>query len=158
VIAAQSVNFVERFIIDEGHTAQRVEADYGYDLYVTTFDEEGYAEPGLIYFQLKATDDPELTGSGTDYVLDVAVEDYHAWIDETMPVILVLFDARKRRAWWLYFQRYCFEDPTRAPRKGAKTFRVFIPNVQKFSRRAVAAMRTWKRRVLEQSWGRIDHA
>ena len=45
VIASQSVNFVERFIVDAGHTAQRVEADYGYDLYVTTFDDEGYAEP-----------------------------------------------------------------------------------------------------------------
>ncbi len=32
VIADQSVNYVERFIIDEGHTAQRLERDYGYDL------------------------------------------------------------------------------------------------------------------------------
>ena len=31
VIADQSVNHVERFIIDEGHTAQRLEKDYGYD-------------------------------------------------------------------------------------------------------------------------------
>ena len=32
VIADQSVNYVERFIIDAGHTAQRMEKDYGYDL------------------------------------------------------------------------------------------------------------------------------
>src|SRR6266478_1175045 len=44
VIASQSVNHVERFIIDEGHTAQRQESDYGYDLILSTFDEQGYAE------------------------------------------------------------------------------------------------------------------
>ncbi len=52
VIAAQGVNYVERFIVDAGHTAQRVEYDCGYDLLVSTFDEEGYEEPGLIYLQL----------------------------------------------------------------------------------------------------------
>ena len=52
VIADQSVNLVEGFIIDEGHTAQRVEKDYGYDLLLFTFDEQGYAEPGLVCLQL----------------------------------------------------------------------------------------------------------
>ena len=32
VIASQSVNYIEKFIYDEGHTAERVEGDYGYDL------------------------------------------------------------------------------------------------------------------------------
>jgi hypothetical protein len=31
VIADQSVHHVEGFILDEGHTAQRVDRDYGYD-------------------------------------------------------------------------------------------------------------------------------
>lgn len=75
-----------------------------------------------------------------------------------MPVVVVLFDARERRAWWLYFQRYFTEEPFRAPRKGAKCFRVFIPKSQRFSRRTVDAMRDWKRNILEQTWGRIDHA
>ncbi len=41
VIADQSVNYVERFIIDEGHTVQRLAPDYGYDLIPFTYDEEG---------------------------------------------------------------------------------------------------------------------
>ncbi len=41
VIAAQSANHVERFIIDEGHTVQRAEYDYGYDLNLITYDEQG---------------------------------------------------------------------------------------------------------------------
>ena len=51
VIADQSVNHVERLIIDEGHTAQRMEKDYGYDLLLFTYDEQGYVEPGLVSLQ-----------------------------------------------------------------------------------------------------------
>jgi len=54
VIADQSLNYVERFVIDEGHTAQRQEHDYGYDLGVITYDKDGYVEPGLFYLQLKS--------------------------------------------------------------------------------------------------------
>ncbi len=46
VIADQSVNHVERFIIDEGHTAQRMEKDYGYDLVLMTYDEQGIRNRG----------------------------------------------------------------------------------------------------------------
>ena len=56
MIADQSVNHVERFIIDEGHTVQRVEKDYGYDLILFTYDGQGYAEPGLVCLQLKAAE------------------------------------------------------------------------------------------------------
>lgn len=54
VIADLSVHYVERFILEEGHTAQRLGSDYGYDLVMATFDEKGYAEPGAVYFQIKA--------------------------------------------------------------------------------------------------------
>ncbi len=50
VIADQSVNHLERFIIDAGHVAQRWGSDYGYDLSLVTFDEQGYAEPDEVYF------------------------------------------------------------------------------------------------------------
>jgi hypothetical protein len=45
VIADQSVNHVERFIIEAGHVMHRLANDYGYDLVMMTFDESGYAEP-----------------------------------------------------------------------------------------------------------------
>jgi hypothetical protein len=50
------VNFLERVILEEGHTAQRITSDYGYDLVMMTFDEEGFSETGLIFSQLKASD------------------------------------------------------------------------------------------------------
>jgi hypothetical protein len=47
VVADLSVNHVERIVIEAGHTVQRQEHDYGYDLSVITYDAEGYVEPGL---------------------------------------------------------------------------------------------------------------
>lgn len=75
VIADLSVHHVERFILEEGHTAQRLGSDYGYDLVVWTFDEKGYAEPGAIYFQLKARE--TLDENRTDYVFDLDIRDYN---------------------------------------------------------------------------------
>jgi hypothetical protein len=156
VIAAQSVNHVERFIIDEGHTAERQLSDYGYDLVLSTYDEKGFAEEGVVYLQLKASE--KLTALGNNFVFDMDLRDYTRWMREPMPVILVLFDASKRRAYWLYIQRYFAQNPSRKPRQGAKTVRVRIPKRQVISRAAIKAIRTYKQGVLEQLEGVIDHA
>src|SRR5437899_9478554 len=125
VIADQSVNHVERFIIDEGHTAQRMEKDYGYDLLLFTYDGQGYVEPDFLSLQLKAAE--SLPAIGSDYVFDVDIRDYNLWMLERMPVILILFDASRRRAFWLAVQRYFNEDAGRRPKQGAKTVRVRVP-------------------------------
>src|SRR5207249_1101828 len=83
VIADQSVHHVERFILDEGHTAQRLERDYGYDLLLFTYDEQGYAEPGYAYFQFKAAE--QLAVVGASFVFDLDIRDYHLWMLEKMP-------------------------------------------------------------------------
>src|SRR5271170_7655353 len=91
VIADQSVHFVEGYILDEGHTAERVHYDYGYDLVMRTFDARGYVEPDLVFFQIKASD--ALAAIDGDYVYDIAIRDYNLWRLEQMPVIFVLYDA-----------------------------------------------------------------
>lgn len=75
-----------------------------------------------------------------------------------MPVILILFDASKRRAYWLYVQRYFGEDLSRKPRQGARTIRIRVPKRQAISRTAIGTMRAYKQRVLQQVEGVIDHA
>jgi hypothetical protein len=142
VIADQSVNHVERFIIDGGHTAQRLEKDYGYDLLLLTYDEQGYAEPGVVWLQLKAAE--TWRAVGLDHVFDLDIRDYNLWMVEEFPVILILFDASRRRASWLDVQRYFHEEPARRPKKGAKTVRVHVPARQAVTRRAVALMRHLK--------------
>jgi hypothetical protein len=142
VIADQSVNYVERFIIDAGHTAQRLEKDYGYDLILFTFDGQGYAEPDAVYLQLKAAE--RLHAVGSDLVFDVDIRDYNLWMLEQMPVILILFDASRRRAYCLPVQRYFREDSRRRPKQGAKSVRVRVPMRQVVNRRAIAMMRALK--------------
>jgi hypothetical protein len=156
IIADQSRNHVERFIIDEWHTAQRLEPDYGYDLGLTTYDADGYVEPGAAYLQLKASE--ALKPSGENYVFDLDIRDYNLWSRELQPVFLVLFDASRRRAFWLYIQGYFREDDSRRPKKGAKAIRVRVPARQRINRRAVARMRATKQELISRLKGVLFHA
>ena len=142
VIADLSVNHVERIILDEGHSVHRYASDYGYDIALTTFDGEGFAEPGLVLLQLKASEN--LAESGGFYSFDLDVRDYNLWRVEDMPVILVLYDATRRKAYWLHVQGYFQDDSSRQPRKGAKTIRVRVPRSQVLNRRAVKVSRNLK--------------
>lgn len=56
MIADLGVHHVEGFILEAGHTAQRLYPDYGYDLALFTHDETGYVEPGVLFVQVKASE------------------------------------------------------------------------------------------------------
>jgi hypothetical protein len=75
-----------------------------------------------------------------------------------MPVILVLFNASRRRAFWLYFQRYFAQDESRRPKKGARTVRLRVPMRQPLTRRAITRMRGFKQDLLDQLGGILRHA
>jgi hypothetical protein len=142
VIADLSMNYLDRFILEEGHTTQVWFHDYGYDLSMTTYDDKGEVEPGPVHFQLKASE--SLVASSRGFSFDVDVRDYNLWLSERMPVYLILHDAGKRRAYWLDVQRFFGEDSSRQPRVGAKTIRVHVPTSQVVNRKAIAAMRQRK--------------
>jgi hypothetical protein len=110
-----------------------------------TFDAQGFVEPGSVYFQFKAAE--SLQAVASEYVFDLDIRDYHLWMLEKPPVILVLFDATRRRACWLCVQRYFGADAARQPKKGAKTVRVRVPIRQVVNRRAIARMRDLKQQT-----------
>jgi hypothetical protein len=151
IIADLSVHHVEGFILKAGHTAQRLSSDYGYDLIAWTFDEEGYAEPGAIYFQLKAME--VLDMSGTYCLFDMDVRDYNLWKREELPVVLVLFDATRKRAYWLAVQQYFKEHLARQPKKGAKSVRIRVPKRQVVNRQAIETIRELKRKAIHREQG-----
>jgi hypothetical protein len=153
VIADLSVHHVEGFILEEGHTAKRLGSDYGYDLILWTFDREGFAEPGSVYLQFKAME--TLHASGTDYIYDVDIRDYNLWMREEWPVILVLFDAGRRREYWLPIQWHFRPDRAHPPQKGAKTVRVRVPKRQVVNRRAIGTMRDLKWQVYHRERGGV---
>jgi Domain of unknown function (DUF4365) len=153
VIADLSVHYLEGFILEEGHTAQQLERDYGYDLLMFTYDEQGYVEPGFVSLQVKAAESLQSAGSG--YVFDLDVRDYNLWKVEKMPVILVLFDALRRRGYWLAVQDYFREDTARRPHRGAKTVRMRVSRRQPVHRRAIAKMRELKNDLYSRVMGVI---
>ncbi len=151
VIADLSVHYVEGFILDAGYTTQKLNSDYGYDLLMSTFDERGYAEPGSVYFQIKASE--SLSARGKLLVFDLDIRDYNLWIREKMPVVLILYDASRKRAYWIAVQKYFAEGSPRRPKKGRKSVRVRVPLQNVVNERAIAVFRDLKRAAIEEEQG-----
>ena len=157
VIASQSYNYVEKFFIDKGHTVRQQIEDYGTDLVVVTFDEQGYAESGDIRIQVKASDGLKYSGDGTFIAFTIDVKHYELWTKELMPVFLVLYDARARKAFWLYVQEHFGADPARRPKRGAKSVTVRVQVVNELTEGTVDYARQRKELILRQMEGRIQH-
>ncbi len=106
VIADLSVNHVERLVLRCGWTVERVQHDYGLDLIMRTYSTSGQIQSGSVWFQLKATE--RMTRSRDNRKIPVRVEwrDLLLWINEPMPVILIVYDAVEDRAYWLHVQEY----------------------------------------------------
>ncbi len=104
IIADLSINYFERQVLLTGHTAERIVHDYGLDMVVLTYFDAGEPEAGLIYAQVKATDQLELVGNGRFVSCRIERAHLRGWLPETFPVILIVYDAIHDRAWWLYIQ------------------------------------------------------
>jgi hypothetical protein len=147
IIASQSHNHLEKFFIDKGHTVDRPTEDYGIDLFVSTFDEDGYAEPGNILFQLKASDNLKYSDDGSFISFKVETKHYDYWMKQPMPVFLILYDAIKTKAYWLYVQEY--SATTKKPKKNAETTTVRVPVANEFTAETVDYTRGKKAAILE---------
>jgi hypothetical protein len=106
VIADLSVNFVERQVYLCGFSVDRIASDYGLDLILWTYTEEGEVENGAVLIQVKATDRLTRAAGGREIVCRVSQKDLRYWAGQWMPVILVLYDAGADLAYWLYVQAY----------------------------------------------------
>ena len=148
IIASQSRNYVEKFFIDKGHTLDFV-TDYGTDGVVNTFDEHGYAEGGDIRLQLKASDNLLYSKDGTYIPFNIKVKHYHYWMKQPMPVFLVLYDAKRAQAFWLYVQAYFRSDKMKKPRKNSGIITVRVPVQNKFTEQTVDYMRQKKAEILD---------
>jgi hypothetical protein len=106
VIADLSVNHVERHALLCGFVVEGLTHDYGIDLEVFTFDREGQVEEGTILLQLKASDHLVIRRNQATFAFRVDRSDLVLWLAQPMPVILIVYDARKEVAYWLYVQSY----------------------------------------------------
>lgn len=131
VIADQSLAHVQWFIANAGFTSEAVGKDYGYDVTVNTFDENGFIEGGAILIQLKASETLARHADGLHFAFDLDMRDYDLWTEEPNPVFLILYEAATRRAYWLFVQPYLRGPGAPKPRANAKTVRVKVPKINK---------------------------
>ena len=159
ILADLSVNHVERFVILEGHSCERFEKDYGYDLQIFTF-ENGAFENGYIYLQLKATDDLNLVKKNSAVAFAANRADVNLWSGETYPVLLVVWDANTEIGYWLYMQPYLrnlkrkeqFPLPA-----GQVTMTVYLPVSNTIDRAAIEKFRQYKNAIHRQIQKVVNH-
>jgi hypothetical protein len=89
-----------------GYVIERMRHDYGIDLELKTFNERGERERGDIHIQVKATDRLRLRPTQTAFSFRVDRANLVDWVYELEPVILIVFDAKKKRAYWVCIQEF----------------------------------------------------
>jgi hypothetical protein len=106
VIADLSVNHVERQALLCGFTVERSVHDYGIDVSIHTFDQRGEVENGEVLVQVKASDRVRWLAGGRHLSFRVEKSDLLHWLQEPLPVMLVVYDALADRAYYLPVQEY----------------------------------------------------
>jgi uncharacterized protein DUF4365 len=111
VIADLGECFVEWQVLQCGHVVERMHRDYGIDMELKVFNEGGQLESGDVLIQVKATESLALRSGQTAFSVRVERANLVDWVYELQPVVLIAFDARKKRGYWVCIQEI-FGDPT----------------------------------------------
>jgi hypothetical protein len=151
VIADLRINHVEKQIPRCGWTVQRFSPDYGLDLRMTTFNRRGEIENGDVRMQVKATDSIKKVSGRAAVAVRLEWRDVVYRLNEPLPVILVLYDARADRAWWLDLQE-AVRMAGRQARGGAR-LTVRVPQANVLTSKAVRGFRRLRDAALVRTRG-----
>jgi hypothetical protein len=157
VIADLAVNHLERHLLLCGYTGQRLQHDYGYDFTAVTYDRRGQVEGGVLFFQVKATDRLPLLKDGRTVSWPISRRDLKLWLSEAYPVVLVLYDGSRDKAYWLHVQDFFAGYPTAQLFAAGDQLNVHIPTAQRVNRRAIRQLARYKNEVQEQIQRRAGH-
>jgi hypothetical protein len=150
VIADLSVNHVERHALLCGFVVQRSVHDYGIDLEMTTFSKVGEIEEGKVFMQLKASDGLRLRPHQPAFSFRVERTDLVLWLAQPLPVLLIVYDARKEVAYWLYVQSYFRRQKGFSLFTAGKTVTVQVPTANVVNPAAIRKFARFRDRILEQ--------
>jgi hypothetical protein len=156
VLADLSINYVERQVLLCGFSVERTQRDYGYDLTLTSYNERAEIEPGPVYVQVKATDRVPFLASGRGISWPISRRDLRLWLREAYPVVLVIYDGRKERAYWLAVQDYFAERPTAELFGAGEWINVHIPVSQRLDPRSIRRI-TQRKNELHRQFERKVH-
>jgi hypothetical protein len=155
-IAARYVEFV---CAQAGYTTISAPpgADYGVDITVQTFDENGFIENEVIRLQVKAVAGVMFLADRRRLRFDVDRRDLHHWLQEIVPVILVVVDTTNLRAYWVYVQRY-FQQVQNFDLNLVAQFKTIHLNKRDLlTPKALHRIARWKNQIVMQAAGRIRH-
>ena len=153
-LADLGINHVERQVLLCGFSVDRVQHDYGYDLTMATYSDTGEFEPGGVYIQDKATDRLPWVAGGNTISWPVSRRDLKLWFQETYPVILVVYDGQKDRAYWIHIQAYISDRRTPELFAGGDTISFHIPIRNRINPRAIRAIARCKNDIHKQIRGK----
>ena len=158
VIAELSANHVERFALLCGFSTERIEHDYGIDLVLFTYNEDGEIENGQVFLQLKATD--RLSFLADEQTVAFSAERSHLelWLNEPMPCILVVYDAVSDIAYWQYVQAYFEDMPTFDLDQVGHTIAIHLPKHNVIGQNAIRLFTRYRDAILNQLDGVINHS
>jgi hypothetical protein len=151
IIADLSVNHVERHTLLCGFVVQVLFRDYGIDLELYTFNKKGEAQAEAILLQLKASDQLRLRKGQAPFRFRVERRARARWLAEPMPVILIVYDARKETAYWLYIQSYFRWQEDFNIFAAGKTVTVTVPTGNVVDTSAMRRFARFRDRVLDQT-------
>lgn len=150
IIADMSENHFEKLALKKGFSVERTAHDYGYDILLFSYDNEGEIENGYVSVQLKASDSVIFRRNNTIITFQVSKKDLDLWLKEFNPVILVVYDAANEKGYWLYIQAYFQSLQNFTLANVGKKINVYIPISQKISKGAMTKFSKHKARLYKQ--------
>ncbi|AJH02161.1 hypothetical protein LF65_05654 [Clostridium beijerinckii] len=159
VIEDLSRNYIERFVLIQGHTLEIITHDYGYDLNLYTYNKDtGEIENGYSSIQLKATDNLFILNDKKTVCFSIDRRDLELWYYELYPVFLVVYDAKEDRAFWIYIQAYFNNLPSFDMRKVKNSITIHMDIVKdKLDIKSIDKIIKYKNRINYMSEGVISH-
>lgn len=158
IICDLSANYVELRALECGYSTEIIFHDYGIDMNIYTYNKDGEIENGFVSIQIKATDNPDYTKDKYYINFPVKKSDLKHWLKEIYPLILIVYDARLKKAYWVYLQNYFEKLPNFNLDQIGKTTTVKIKIKNSINKEAIQRFAYFKDRVLAQSEGVITHA
>ena len=153
VIADLSVCFVEWQALRCGYTVECIYRDYGIDLELNTYNSTGEREPGSVLFQVKPTDGLLVRDGAATFSFRIRRADLLLWRKEKSPVILIVYDAKKTRAYWCYVQQYFQTLKEFNIFAAGETITIHIPVANRVNVRAMRQFARFRDRINDQMVG-----
>jgi uncharacterized protein DUF4365 len=151
VIADLSICFVEWHALRCGFTVERIRHDYGIDLELKTYNELGEPEPGDVLLQVRATDGLAIRKGNATFPSRIERAHLALWLSQIVPVVLVVFDAKRTKAYWLCIQDYFEAIPTFNLFAAGKTITVRVPIRNRVGQRTMRGFAVMRNRFRAQS-------